>query len=88
MEQFKKKSDEVLDYDLILKDWLDGDLISGCSVAIDGSDLQLQSQNVLDDRVKLWLENGKKDADYIVTASITTQMGRTKIINFKMRVRD
>jgi len=88
MKSFSKQPSEVLDYDIDASDWLtQGDNVTGASVVISPvSGLALDNTVISDDRVKIWLSGGVDKSNYKVTTIISTEDGRSKEIDFEIRV--
>lgn len=88
---FQKQPADVLDYDIDLRDWLEDtdDVIEGATVTISPEDeLKEKSTRIYAQYLKLWLEGGEDRKDYRVTVLIKTAEGRTKEVDFRMRVND
>ena len=89
MKQFDKQPSEVLDYDIDIIDWLSvGDNVIGANVTIDMSGLVVDKTTINDDRIKIWLSSGLDGITYKVTAKITTEDGRVKEVDFKIKVKE
>lgn len=86
MQTFKKYPSEVLDYDIVMTDWLGDDRVSKCSVENDEG-INLDTKGLYDDRVKLWVSGGESGQEYVFDCLITTIMGREKKVQFKMKVK-
>lgn len=87
MYTFQKQPAEILDYDINLEDWLDGDEVNACTVTAPEG-ISYDGKNIFTDRVKLWFSGGTDKEQYKITALIVTEMGRTKEVDFKIRVRE
>lgn len=88
---FQKQPADVLDYDIDLRDWLQGtdDAVQGAIVSVSPEgELQVQEAQVYAQYIKLWLEGGNNRRDYQVTVLVTTAEGRKKEVDFRMRVHD
>ena len=87
MKIFYKQPDEVLDYDIDLTDWMaDSDTVTGTTASAD-SGLTVTVSNATTTTPKIWCSSGTDGATYKVTATITTDGGRTKEVDFKIAVR-
>lgn len=88
MKVFKKSDEDVLDYDMVLSDWLpEGDTVDSAEVVIDPeADITYQGKQLFDDRVKVWLGGGTSGETYPVKVLVHTEGGRTKEINFILAV--
>ena len=89
MKQFDKQPSEVLDYDIDATEWLtQGDNVIGAAITIDITGLVLDSSTINDDRIKIWLSAGVDGITYKVTTKISTEDGRVKEVDFKVKVKD
>lgn len=87
VDSFEKQPDDKLDYGIDLDDWLPAsDKAISVSVNAD-SGITISSTNVLDRKVKIWIEGGEDRNNYLVSAEITTNEGRIKEVDFKIKVR-
>lgn len=90
MNLFQKQPADQLDYDLDFSDWLTPtDTITGV-VAVSNvpTELEVLSASVTGPLVKIWLRGGVNGTTYKVTSTISTQEGRIKELEFKIRVRE
>ena len=86
---FSKQPVEVLDYDIDCTDWLvSDDLLASATAVVDTAGLTVDSVLVASPRIKVWLSGGTNGATYKVTVTITTDDGRVKQVEFRVRVRD
>ncbi len=86
-----KQPADVLDYDLVLEDWLQGtdDVIQDVEVTISPEgELEVQQTTLYAERAKIWLKGGKDRTDYGVSILVTTAGGRKKEWEMNMRVRN
>jgi hypothetical protein len=75
--RFRKDPDAVLDYWIDWSDWLnDDDVISQYSVLAQ-SGIEVDDDELLNNRVTLWLSGGSPGNVYEVTCRVTTALGRT-----------
>jgi hypothetical protein len=90
MNLFTKQSADQLDYDLDFSDWLTADdTITGVVATSDKPDeLKVLSASISGPVAKLWIGGGLDGSTYKVTATIATQQGRIKELDFKIRVRN
>ena len=86
---FTKQPVEVLDYDIDCSEWLvSDDVLSSATAVVDVAGLTVDSVLVSSPRVKVWLSGGTNGAAYKVTVTITTDDGRVKQVEFRVRVKD
>jgi hypothetical protein len=90
MNLFYKQPADQLDYDLDFSDWItEGDTITG-AVAVSSvpAELVIQSVSVSEQIVKVWATGGETGSTYQVTVTVTTDQGRIKELDFKIRVKE
>lgn len=90
LETKYKQSADQLDYDVDFSAWLpEGDTITTAvaSVIIE-DELIIQSVQVSDLVVKVWLSGGINGSTYKVTVAASTEGGRIKETEFNLRVKD
>lgn len=103
MDIFTKQPSEVLDYDVDLEEWfqdIPGDDIESVALTTTGTGINpdlilgpngkpayqlLGSPSV---RFKVWIGGGVDGQTYQVTCQITTEGGREKEVDFKIKVKD
>lgn len=86
---FSKQPVEVLDYDIDCSEWLvSDDALASATAVVDGTGLIVDSVLISSPRVKVWLSGGTNGSTYKVTVTITTEDGRVKQVEFRVRVRD
>lgn len=86
----QKQSAEYLDYDVDFTEWMpNGDIITSAEVTVSPAG-ELTSNNImiLNPIVKFWLADGVNGSTYKLTVKITTDGGRIKEDELKIRVRD
>lgn len=95
MNLFQKQPADQLDYDLDFSDWLTGsDSITGVVATVNEQevpsedDLIVVSAGVHEQIAKIWLGKGVSGVTYKITATVTTNEGRIKQLEFKVKVRD
>lgn len=89
MNLFQKQPADQLDYDLDFSDWLpDTDTITGVTATSSAPELEIVSAGVFGTLVKIWVAGGISDITYKVTATVATQEGRIKELEFKIRVKE
>jgi hypothetical protein len=102
METKAKQPREIVDYDINMEEYfeeLDGDEVASVVLEVDNTTdpaLELgpgdkgEYELVGDPRetVKIWTGGGKDGESYIVTAIITTVVGRREEIEFKIKVKE
>lgn len=86
---FTKQPVEVVDYDLDYTDWLTaGDNVASAVVTVDIVGLTIDSVLINDPRVKIWISGGTDKITYKLTVTTTTDEGRVKQNEFKVKVKD
>lgn len=87
---YTKQPDEVLDYDIDYTDWLDGDTLLGAEAAVSpsGELTVLDPMPIVGDRVKIWASSGVSGGSYKVEVTITTNGGRVKQDEVRIRVKE
>jgi len=86
---FLKQPAETLDYDLDYAEWLvPGDRVVGANVLSEPVGLELDSTFIDSPIVKLWLSGGTHGTTYKLTITTTTDGGRIKQDEFKLKVKD
>ena len=83
---FDKRPEDVLDYDIDFSRWLDGDTLVNVTASKVGTAV-IDSSSVDSVAAKIWLSGGDAGTDTIITAQVETLAGRTKEIQFRLRVR-
>lgn len=82
-----KSPEDRRDADISFSDWLpEGDSIQDASAHSDSDDLVVESVQVFDDIVKVWIAGGNAGASYTVTVIATTAEGRIKSACVRVRV--
>lgn len=92
---FNKQPSEVYDYDFDYSEWLTTkDNVASCVVKVfpdDGADpqgLQIETVTVMDPIVKIWVSGGVDRTTYKITLTTTTEDGRIKEDEIKIKVKD
>jgi hypothetical protein len=87
--QIKQPADH-LDYDISFADWLpDDDFVETATASVSPTgELVITDILVLSPLVKVWLSDGVDGGSYKITVIATTNQGRVKETDFKIRVRD
>lgn len=86
---YTKQPREVLDYDISFEDFIEsGDSLVSADVSVSPAGLTIDSHLVIGDRVKVWLSGGTNGVTYKVTALVTTDFGRTKEDEIKVKVKE
>lgn len=84
-----KQPADVLDYDIDFERWLtDGDALSSAVAVVDDDGLTIDDVTVIGTVVKVWVSGGEDGATYKITATATTNDGRVKEEDFRIRVRN
>jgi hypothetical protein len=98
----KKQPTEILDFDVDLEQWFEnapGDEIESVSTAVallsgvegGGTTLSVSATNLVGDpalAAKIWLTGGVTGCAYKVTATLETEGGRRKQVEFKVNVKE
>lgn len=90
MQTYTQQTRDELDYDVDFTRWLpDGDTITSATAAphIEG-ELEVVAAQAVGGVVKVWIKGGVDGKTYIITVLISTEGGRVKEIEFKLRVKD
>ena len=89
MDSFYKQPTERLDYDVDFSLWLSpGDAIIATSVVSNPIGLTIYVTDAATLIPKLWVSGGVDKNSYILSVTVETQQGRTKEVNFKVKVMD
>ena len=85
-----KRPGDRLDYDVDFSHWLTpGDTITSATAVVSPADeLIVESVQIVDQSVKVWLTGGEDEKAYSILVTVATSGGRIKEIEFKLRVRD
>jgi len=85
-----KKPADQLDYDIDFGRWLPVDdvILSGVGVVSPDGELVVDSVRIDGIMVKVWLSGGVDGSTYTVTVTVSTEGGRIKEVDFKVRMRD
>jgi hypothetical protein len=87
---FSQQPNEVLDYDISFTDWIpDGDtIISANATADTGITLGDTLIDPTGKIVKQWVEGGTSGSTYKIQLSVTTDDGRVKEAEFKIKIKE
>lgn len=86
---FTKQPVEVVDYDLDYTDWLTaGDNVASAVVTVDINTLTIDMVLINDPRVKIWVSGGTDKITYKLTVTTTTDEGRVKQDEFRIKIKD
>ena len=86
---YKKQPTDRLDYDCDCSDVVGSDdWIVNASTTVTPSGLTVSASIVTDDLLKLWVSSGTTGTDYKVEFTITTNLGRIKQGEIKIKVRE
>lgn len=94
MDIFTKQPVDIIDIDVDMSEFLpDSDNISGATASIQvAPDAELvlgtRSVNTLTKVVKQWISGGTSGVTYQVAVTITSNEGRTKQVDFKVKVKE
>jgi hypothetical protein len=87
---FTKQPHEVLDYDIVADEWLSDDdsiltavTVAPIGITVDNTDIQAPGRVV-----KVWISGGESGQTYKLQVTMTTQAGRIKEAEFKIKVRE
>lgn len=85
-----KQPADQLDYDVDFTRWMTDDdtITTAVAVVTPADELTVQSVAVDGPIVKVWLNDGVSGSSYTVTVTASTDGGRVKEIDFRIRVRD
>ena len=89
MDSFYKQPTERLDYDVDFTEWLpNGDAIISTATSSSPAGLTIYVTDAATLIPKLWVSGGVDKKSYILSVTVETQQGRTKEVNFKVKVKD
>ncbi len=89
MESFYKQPTERLDYDIDFTEWLpNGDAIITTDAVSDPVGLTLTITDANTIIPKVWVAGGENKKRYVVSVVCETNQGRTKEVNFQIKVKD
>jgi hypothetical protein len=87
MNRYTKQVAEKLDYEVDLAAWLPtGDSVISTSATSSPSGLTVGVTGETTSSPKIWLSAGTDDTEYQVTVIVTTNTGRIKEIDFRLKV--
>lgn len=85
---FRQQPADVLDYDIDYSEWLpEGDVITEVAAVAVPSSLTV-ARVIQSPRVKIWCSTGVNGVTYKVTVTATTNDGRVKQVEFRLKVKD
>lgn len=86
---FTKQPAEKIDYDIDYSAWLTpGDDIASVVVTIDKTGLTIPQPQQASPVIKVWVSGGVDGAAYKITVTATTDDGRLKQDEFKIKIKD
>jgi hypothetical protein len=86
---FQKQPVDRLDYDVTYANWLtEGDNVGSVTTNVTPEGLTVETVYVHDPIVKIWLSGGESGTTYKVTLTISTDDGRIRQDEFKVKVKD
>tara|TARA_B100000780_G_scaffold268628_1_gene226744 strand:+ start:402 stop:674 length:273 start_codon:yes stop_codon:yes gene_type:complete len=89
METYTKQPTERLDYDIDFTNWLPtGDAIVTTVTSSTPAGLTIYVTDAATIIPKVWVAAGVDKKSYIVSVTVDTSQGRTKEVNFKVKVKD
>lgn len=84
-----KQPVDVLDYDVDFEKWMpDGDALSLASAVADDAGITIDDVEVIGTVVRVWVSGGSDGVTYKITVTATTNDGRVKEEDFKLRIRN
>ncbi|MRN43467.1 MULTISPECIES: hypothetical protein [unclassified Brucella] len=84
-----KTPGDVLDYDVSFDEWLTGDdRINEWNATVNDSTAIIDRGDYTDRNVRLWVSGGKNGETAQISLTVTTAQGRTKVICFKLRIKE
>lgn len=86
MIALRKRPEDQLDYDVDFTRWLTGDVITTAEAIADPEEIYIQSVEVFDQVVKVWISGGQVGKTYKISVSATTDKSRVKEESFILRV--
>lgn len=85
---FRQQPADTLDYDIDFSQWLPvGDVITQATVSVEPASLAV-THAISSPRVKVWCSEGDNGVTYKLTVTATTNDGRVKQVEFKLKVRE
>lgn len=92
LAKFEKQPADVQDFDIDYGEWLDGmnDIAPGPTglVVVAETGLTITASTLTDGRVKIWTSGGIDGTTYKITATVTTDGGRVKQAEIKVKVKE
>lgn len=89
MDSFYKQPTERLDYDIDFTEWLpNGDAIITTDAVSIPVGLTLTITDATTIIPKVWVGGGENKKRYVVSVVCETNQGRTKEVNFQIKVKD
>ena len=89
MDSFYKQPTERLDYDIDFTEWLpNGDAIITTAAISIPVGLTIAITDAATIIPKVWVSDGLDKESYVVSVTCETNQGRTKEVNFKVKVKD
>jgi len=89
MDSFYKQPTERLDYDIDFTEWLpNGDAIITTVATCTPAGLTIAITDATTAIPKLWVSYGIDNKSYVISVTCETNQGRTKEVNFKIKVKD
>jgi D-hexose-6-phosphate mutarotase len=87
MQKFNKQPADVLDYTIDLTNWMvSGDTVTSTGAVISPAGATVTVTQSDSSQPKVWVSGGAHGSQYKVTATIITNGGRTKEVDFKVVV--
>nr|DAM62837.1 MAG TPA: hypothetical protein [Caudoviricetes sp.] len=84
-----KSPGDVLDYDVSFDEWLtNDDRIIEWTPEVAESTAVIDRGDYTDRSVRLWISGGETGETAQITLTVTTAQGRTKVVCFKLRIKE
>jgi len=85
-----KQPADVLDYDIDADGWLPTDDLIISAVTTSTTGITVNSTTIINDgrTVKVWLQGGANGVTYKVEVTMTTDDGRVKQVEFRIKVKE
>lgn len=85
---FRQQPADTLDYDIDFSDWLPVQDVIVSATAVAEPNTLVVTRAVQSPRVKVWCSEGDVGVTYKITVTATTNDGRVKQVEFKLKVKE
>jgi hypothetical protein len=86
--KYTKQPGDKLDYDIDFNEWLSsGDSLASVNVTAD-TGITIVNSTIVVSMVKVWLSGGNDGETYKITVKVTTDEGRIKEQEFRIKVKE